>query len=141
MSVNHLLAMCTVSLCLTAARADDDDDALKALLPEGHKAYALKVPVTDQVTGFIKPGDKVKVVFTEKVKKDKAKSSELLDEVLVVAVDMAKVADDKKTTVEILTVTLAVKEADAKKLAEAEKKGSLRLVLRRPDEPKKEPNP
>lgn len=123
-------------LVLSAAFADNEKADLKLMLPEGHKAYVVKLPADSQVDGFILPGSKVDVLVAEKLKDGKAKTSRVLEDVLVVIVDTQPVKDErKKADPGTLVVTLAVKEKDFDKLTEAEKKGAIRLVLRKPDEP------
>jgi Flp pilus assembly protein CpaB len=96
----------------------------RSVIPDGHAAYAVKV---DRNTNpFLKPGDRVDVIMTERVEERKLRSTVVARDLLLLAIE---IATDEKAP---LTVTVAVKPDDAKALEAMRKRGELRLLLRDP---------
>ena len=100
--------------------------ALSTVLPEGHRAFTMKVEPEAAVAGFILPGARVDVIWT--VTKDgKTESKIVVQDVLVFAVNVN--ADKEKP----MLVTVAVKPDQVEKLATVTQSGKLSLALRAPD--------
>lgn len=110
----------------------DPKDPLELALPEGHVAYSLKIDPADQQNGFFAPGTRVNLLVVEKLRGGKVRSTQVAKELLIAAVDV--VNDEETKLPKKMTLTLAVKPGDAKILDEAQKKGSLKPVLARPEE-------
>lgn len=139
-----VLAGLVTGLAVLSAAADekkDAKDAAKPAQPEEYKTYALKLPDGDPAREVLIPGAKVDVVLIEKTKDPKLKTSTVVQDILVIAIGGETPPNRKKEKAgadeTVVTVTLAVKEKDIEKLAEAQKKGEIRLTPRKPDEPKK----
>jgi pilus assembly protein CpaB len=106
------------------------DGLLKALEP-GYRAMTVKVTVNAPVAGFLLPGSRVDVILTMKGK-DKDESKVFLENIQVLAISTEE-KSDKEAKVVPGIVTLAVKPEQAEKLNAATRKGTLSLVLRKPD--------
>ncbi len=111
--------------------APNEKEGLAAVLPPGMRAVALRLGNDDAGVGFILPGSRVDLL-SAKGTKEKI----VLENVLVLAVDVQKVGDEKLAE-KRMTITVAATPGDAVKLVEAVNKGTVRAVLRRPDEEKK----
>src|SRR5262245_36859134 len=109
----HRFPLLTLILVLVTADFAAAQDAL--LIPEGHRAFALRVP--KQHVESVLPGVRVDVLH-----KEGKNATVVVKNVLVLAVDQIEGMDP--------TVTVAVRPDDAKRLAVA--KGKLSVQLRAP---------
>jgi pilus assembly protein CpaB len=104
-------------------------------LPEGTYALALKVTAESMAGGFVLPGSKIDLYMSETVK-NKIKSSLLMRDILVVAVDTdPSRKEDKNSYAAPTTVTLAVTTKQALEIQLASERGKVRLTLRSDDMP------
>lgn len=102
--------------------------SLSALVKEGMRAVTLRVNDTSGVAGFVLPGDRVDVLYTQD-KGDGPGIDVLFQNVRVLAVNQN--ADEKTgTPIEGRTATLELTPVDAQKLALAESTGGLVFTLR-----------
>jgi pilus assembly protein CpaB len=113
-----------------------DSGYLAAYLEPGMRAMAIKVSVETAAGGFILPGDRVDVLLTQETNgsgsSDAAKyrSSTVMQNVKVLAIDQTTRAGDDAQSVVGATATLEVRPAEAQALALAKSEGDLSLVLR-----------
>jgi pilus assembly protein CpaB len=106
---------------------------LSSLVQDGMKAVTVRVNDVEGVGGFVLPGDRVDVVLTRQIDKDKASTEVVLQNARVLAVDQsADVSSDKPTVAK--AVTLEVSTASAQKVWLASSVGSLSLLLRKAGE-------
>ncbi len=122
------LTAAVVLLALAASAPAAAPPGPRFVLPEGHRAVALKINTDPAVGGFVLPGSRVDVFCTERTRTGTT-SRVILEDVLVVAVETTAPRD---RPVLGITVTLAARPADVTKLALAASAGELRLVLRAP---------
>lgn len=104
----------------------------KLVLPEGFKAMSVKATQVDAVAGFVKPGDRVDVMYVERQSgTGSTRSAILLRRMLVVAVNMVNTLDEKTGAAipQVESVSLAVKDWHAQRLTLGEEKGKLKLML------------
>src|SRR5262245_6040409 len=74
----------------------DVGNVKKLILPDGFKAMAFRATQVDAVAGFVKPGDKVDILYTERMNAvGKTRSAILQRKVMVVAVNMTNQVDEK----------------------------------------------
>ena len=104
-------------------------------VPPGHRAVGLRVTVEAIAAGFASlPGSKVDIIYNRRGNNDETTySMKLLQNVLVLAADTTDGAIDGKA-IPASVVTLALTPKDAERVSLASESGTLRLVLRRPDD-------
>lgn len=116
-----------------------DSGYMAAYLEPGMRAMAIRVTVETAAGGFILPGDRVDVLLTQQTdinnlegvgKADKFRSSTVMQNVKVLAIDQTTRAEDDAQAVVGATATLEVGPVDAEALALAKSEGELSLVLR-----------
>ncbi len=116
-----------------------DSGYLAAYLEPGMRAMAIKVTVETAAGGFILPGDRVDVVLTQEnsssnleggAQASKFRSSMVMQNVKVLAIDQTTRAGDDAQSVIGATATLEVRPTDTEALALAKSAGELSLVLR-----------
>jgi Flp pilus assembly protein CpaB len=86
----------------------------------------------DAVAGFVKPGDRVDIMYVERMTgTGKTRSAILLRRMLLLAVNMTNQTDEKTGAAipQVESVTLAVSEKQGNLLALADEKGKLKLML------------
>jgi len=104
----------------------------KLILPDGYKAMSVKASPVDAVAGFIKPGDRVNIMYVERMTgTGKTRSAILLRKMLLLAVNTVNTLDEKTGAAiqQIESVTLAVNDRQGNLLALADEKGKLKLML------------
>lgn len=102
------------------------------VIPEGHKQITLRSNQWDSAAGFVRPGSKVDVLYTEKNGNGQARAGLILRNMLVLAVNMVDTLTEKtgRSIPQVESISLAVTDPQAKLLALAEEKGKLKMVLR-----------
>lgn len=114
--------------------APGEGASLAAIIPNNKRAVTIRVNDVIGVAGFLLPGNKVDVLNTVKYGKSNARTSTVLKDIRVLAVDQtAKTRDN--TPVIVRAVTLEVSPREAEKLLTANMKGEIQLALRNPHEP------
>jgi Flp pilus assembly protein CpaB len=104
----------------------------KLILPDGFKAMSVHASQVDAVAGFVKPGDRVDILYTERMQgTGKTRSAILLRKMLVLAVNMTNSLDEKTGPAipQVESVSLAVNDWQGNRLTLAEEKGRLKLML------------
>jgi pilus assembly protein CpaB len=102
------------------------------VLPEGFKAMSVRATQVDAVAGFVKPGNRVDILYTERMQgTGKTRSAILLRKMLVLAVNMTNSLDEKTGPAipQVESVSLAVNDWQGNRLTLAEEKGKLKLML------------
>lgn len=111
---------------------DKSSGLLSLKVPDGMRAFSVKVNEVVGVGGFIVPDSRVDVVVTTAISPQRQQeqvSKTFLQDVKVIAVgQIVEQKDNKPVTVN--TVTIAVTPEDAEKLALASNDGKIQLVLR-----------
>jgi pilus assembly protein CpaB len=111
---------------------DKSSGLLSLKVPDGMRAFSVKVNEVVGVGGFIVPDSRVDVVVTTAVSPQRQQeqvSKTFLQDVQVLAVgQIVEQKDNKPVTVN--TVTIAVTPEDSEKLALASNDGKIQLVLR-----------
>ena len=116
-----------------------DSGYLAAYLEPGMRAMAIKVTVETAAGGFILPGDRVDVLLTQQTslsnldganQASKFRSSTVMQNVKVLAIDQTTRAGDDEQSVVGATATLELRPSDSEALALAKSEGELSLVLR-----------
>jgi pilus assembly protein CpaB len=104
-------------------------------VPPGHRALGVRVTVEAIAAGFASlPGSKVDILWNRRGNNDdQTFSMKLLQNVLVLAADTTDGAVDGKA-IPASVVTLALTPKDAERVSLASESGTLRLILRRPDD-------
>ncbi|HVK11849.1 MAG TPA: Flp pilus assembly protein CpaB [Gemmataceae bacterium] len=115
-----------------AITISDFGNVKKIQIPDGLKQVAFQVTSTDGVDGFAKPGSKVDVHYIETTQTHKKRTAIILRDILVLAVGRVAENNDKHATAieQVQSVSLGVTDAQASMISLAEKKGTLKLVLR-----------
>lgn len=115
-----------------AITLSDFGNANKIAIPNGLKQVAFTVSEVDGVDGFAKPGSKVDVHYIEKTNSGRTRTAIILRDMLVLAIGKVDRLDDKQPRAiqQVQSVSLGVTDAQATLVAMAEKKGTLKLVLR-----------
>jgi pilus assembly protein CpaB len=98
------------------------------VVPEGHRAIALKITPTGAADGFVLPGGHVDVLVTRQVPNGSVTRT-VARNLVVLAVDQKAPRPDEKVAAE-LVVTLAAKPDVCDQLLKAAKTGKLSLALR-----------
>jgi len=105
----------------------------KLILPDGYKAMSVKATPVDAVAGFVKPGDRVDIMYVERSNGTTTgtRSAILLRRMLLLAVNMVNTLDEKTGAAiqQVESATLAVTDKQATLLALADEKGKLKLML------------
>ena len=106
-------------------------------VPPGMRAVGLRVTIDAIASGFASlPGSKVDIIWNSKGNNaDDTVSLKLLQNVLVLAADTQDLAVEGRAA-PASVVTLALNPRDAERVSLASENGSLRLILRRPDDEK-----
>lgn len=115
---------------------------MAALIPRGMRAVTIQTPnVATGVAGFILPGNKVDVLWTDSQSRQDDKTGggstvTLLQNVEILAVDQQiEIPNENKVDPrELRSVTLLVNPTDASKLDLGQNRGTLRLSLRNPED-------
>lgn len=109
---------------------------LSFAIPAGRRALTVGVNEVIGVAGFVKPGDRVDILGTYKAGSspggaEEYRSEPVVEDVPVLAVAQEASEKDAKEDAKVVTsVTLAVTTEQARRIAQAEEKGVLRLLLR-----------
>ncbi len=109
---------------------------LSFAIPAGRRAVTVGVNEIIGVAGFVKPGDHVDILTTFKVGSaadggEEYRSAPVVEDIPVLAAAQeAREKDGKEDARVVTSVTLAVTTEQAKRIAQAEEKGVLRLLLR-----------
>ena len=116
---------------------EGSQEGLSNRIPEGFRAFSVKITDEIGVSGYILPGSRVDVLTTVQVedstKKQRRPSSvtkTILQNVMVLAVGAEKESTQEKTQIKATTVTLALTPDQGEKLTLATTRGSIRLSLR-----------
>jgi Flp pilus assembly protein CpaB len=109
----------------------DLGEAKKLELPDGCEAFTVKVDQVGAVGGFAKPGSRVDIMYVERTTTGKARAAIILKHMLILAVNMVNVLDEKTGAAipQVESVTLAVNKNQATRLAFAEERGRVKLLL------------
>jgi pilus assembly protein CpaB len=103
------------------------------MVPQGHRAVTVAVNEVAGVAGFISPGNRVDVVLTSALPRDKDTDDNMsriiLQNIPVLATGQATVQKEDKPVI-VPTVTLDLLPDEAEKLVVGTKKGTLQLLLR-----------
>ncbi len=111
-----------------------EDAGLQSRLEKGMRAFAIKVDVASGVAGFLRPGDRVDVYWTGRVKGSGGEiGSDDITKLIqaninLIAIDQTANQDFEASRV-ARTVTVAVKPHQVAALAQAQSTGSLSLAL------------
>jgi len=118
---------------------DKDGDFMNVKLAPGYRAVGVRVNVESSAYGFASlPLARVDIISTVRRGDDKATYSQvLLENVLVLAADDKTQRDESGKPMPSQVVTLALKPDEALKVALASELGSLRLMLRKINDPSK----
>jgi pilus assembly protein CpaB len=105
-------------------------------VPPGHRAIGLRVTVDAIAAGFASlPGSKVDILWNRRGNNDdQTFSMKLLQNVLVLAADTTDATIDGSKAIPASVVTLALTPKDSERVSLASESGTLRLILRRPDD-------
>jgi len=110
--------------------------SLSALVQEGMRAISIKAP-RSAFAGLVRPGDRVDLLFTASSQFGIAKvqpTSTLLQNLLVLAIGSDIGGDDDPSQISTGQVTLSVTVEQGQLVTQAEHRGTLRLVLRNPND-------
>jgi pilus assembly protein CpaB len=103
------------------------DAGVSSRLTPGMRAFAIKVDVTSGVSGFLRPGDRVDVYWTGRVR-DGDVTKLIQTGVRIVAIDQSADEDRSAPTV-ARTVTVEADPEQVARLAQAQSTGRLSLAL------------
>ncbi|MEN8748475.1 Flp pilus assembly protein CpaB, partial [Marivita sp.] len=111
-----------------------EDAGLQARLEKGMRAFAIKVDVASGVAGFLRPGDRVDVYWTGRVKGSGGEiGNDDITKLIQANIDLIAIDQsanqDLETGSVARTVTVAVKPHQVAALAQAQSTGSLSLAL------------
>lgn len=107
---------------------------LSMLVQPDHRAVTVRVNDVIGVAGFLLPGNRVDVLATRIGSGRRAETRTLLQNIKVLAVDQTAGSAEKNEPVIVRAVTLETLPEDAEALVAAIEEGSVRLVLRNPDD-------
>lgn len=106
--------------------------SMSTRIPEGKRAFAIRVNAVSGVAGFLLPGDRVDVLLTRRQgarSRQNQVTNVVLQDVMVRGID--QIADEDRNKPQVArTVTVEVTPDEAQKLALAMEVGSLSLALR-----------
>ncbi|MDV4145959.1 MULTISPECIES: Flp pilus assembly protein CpaB [Shimia] len=111
-----------------------EDAGIQSRLAKGMRAFAIKVDVASGVAGFLRPGDRVDVYWTGRVKGSGGEIGNdditklIQANIDLIAIDQTANQDFEASRV-ARTVTVAVKPHQVAALAQAQSTGSLSLAL------------
>lgn len=104
---------------------------LAAIMQPGMRAIALRVTPETASGGFILPGDRVDVIFTEDGGRDsKAKATTIFTNVRVLAVNEVYTETPDTSVIDGVNITLEFTPREAEQFVAARSEGSLSLSLR-----------
>lgn len=106
-----------------------DLNGLAAQLQPGTRAVAIKVNPESLAGGFVLPSSRVDILFTLR-KSEQSATYNILQNMLILAVDMNATSDPEKQGMLGNTVTLSARPEEAQALTMASLSGDLRLSLR-----------
>lgn len=115
-----------------------EGSTLASLISENKRAVTIRVNDVIGVAGFLLPGNKVDILSTVKYSERSARTSTVLKDIKVLAVDQTAKTQENKPII-VRAVTLEVSPQDAEKLLTAKSKGEIQLALRNPYEPEEKP--
>lgn len=107
--------------------------SLAALIEPTKRAVTVRVNDVIGVAGFLLPGNRVDVIATREIDRNRAATRTLLQNVKVLAVDQTAAAEKDKPVV-VRAVTLEVDPKQAELLVQATTEGTVQMALRNPDE-------
>lgn len=111
------------------------DAGLTSRLERGQRAFAIKVDVASGVSGFLRPGDRVDVYWTGRVRSDdptmpQGDVTKLIETgIKLIAIDQSSSESDLNATTIARTVTVAASPQQVAALAQAQSTGNLSLSL------------
>ena len=112
-----------------------DDRGLSTLVRPGYRAFTMLVDASSTFAGLLQPGDRVDVLHTTE-RNGRPVTLTLLQNVLVLAIGNRTAnlegVDEEASNAEEITVSVTPSQAQL--IAEAQNMGSLRLVMRAPDD-------
>jgi pilus assembly protein CpaB len=108
--------------------------SLAALIEANKRAVTVRVNDVIGVAGFLLPGNRVDVLASRELDRNRAQTRTLLQNVKVLAVDQTA-APEKDKPVVVRAVTLEVDPRQAELLIQATEEGTVQMALRNPDEP------
>lgn len=119
----------------------DGPSGLPAMIPENHRAIAIRVDDTIGVAGFIQPGHRVDVVSVIDVAESGKElvSKVILQNILVLAAGSEAEVDEANKARAVPTVTVLVTLEQAERLSLATNAGKICLVLRSATDKGEEP--
>jgi pilus assembly protein CpaB len=104
---------------------------LAAMVDPKKRAITVRVNDVIGVAGFLLPGNRVDVLASRKVQRDRAQTETVLEDIRVLAVDQIA-SPDKDKPVVVRAVTLEVTPPQANRLVNATVEGTVQLALRNP---------
>lgn len=104
---------------------------LAAMVDPKKRAITVRVNDVIGVAGFLLPGNRVDVLASRKVQRDRAQTETVLEDIRVLAVDQIA-SPDKDKPVVVRAVTLEVTPSQANRLVNATVEGTVQLALRNP---------
>lgn len=107
--------------------------SLAALIEPNMRAVTVRVNDVIGVAGFLLPGNRVDVLATREIERNRALTRTLLQDVKVLAVDQSA-ASEKDAPVVVRAITLQVDPRQAELLVQATGEGTVQMVLRNPDD-------
>jgi pilus assembly protein CpaB len=124
---------------LTAKLMDSNNgDDNSAKIPDGYRVVSVKVTMDEVVSGLVKPGDRVDVIFFARKGNEISKTiaQTILRDVRVFAInsETERAVDANGESIVAKTCSLLVKPAQVESVMLATELGKLRLSLRRPND-------
>lgn len=117
----------------TRAVGEAGGSSLAALIEPTKRAVTVRVNDVIGVAGFLLPGNRVDVLATRELERNRAQTRTLLQNVKVLAVGQTA-QPDKDEPVIVKAVTLEVEPKQAEVLVQATEEGTVQMVLRNPEE-------
>lgn len=103
--------------------------SIAAQLPDGQRAFTIRIDDVSGVAGFLLPGDRVDVMLTRRNNEQELTTNVILQNVMVLGIDQSADQEAEKPKVG-RTATVQVNPTEAQKLALAMQVGTLTLALR-----------
>ena len=103
---------------------------MAAILTPGMRAITQQVSAETAAGGFILPGDRVDVLFTESDRRGSARTRTIFENVRVLAVDATYQENPEAANIAGATVTLEFSPQDAESFVNARQGGEVSLALR-----------
>ncbi|QQR91291.1 MAG: Flp pilus assembly protein CpaB [Myxococcales bacterium] len=123
------------------AMASDQRRDLSSLVNNGKRAVAVRTDSTSSFGGLLRPGDRVDVLLTHPSETQRLSTTVLLQNKLVLAAgsdtgggQFTAVGDSVQSTRDVEQVVLSVSVDEAQLLAFGQERGTLKLVLRNPND-------